>query len=380
MKFLRSPLALFVAILAVVLFITLRPYVGNITALFHMDVPVAEQGALPHPFIVLDMPGYDGMHYYRIAQHIPMLFSAEGWHTLSQDRTVAYAYQRFLLPLFAFTLSFGIPALLPWSFFLIQLASLIGLVGVLLRSNIKPLYAFAIGLSPAAMVGLHFSLAEPLTLLLVTLFLLRYTRYSIIGWQEVLLLALLMLAREINIFLALFILIWSALKRDHARWWLLCIPPLVFLAWHGTLYAIFHQVPFLWSTDKHAAPFTAILQILLVPSGYNMYTGSSIALFLLFVVPAGIALLIDGFRSLHRADVLLVGSLFFLAIMSVMPDHIWGSITSIGRVITPVYPFAMLYAARRNDRMGQWMACVVIGLGLGIGIGLGLIAHPFHVA
>lgn len=66
--------------------------------------------------------------------------------------------------------------------------------------------------------------------------------------------------------------------------------------------------------------------------------------------------------------------------MSVMPDHIWGSITSIGRVITPVYPFAMLYAARRNDRMGQWMACAVIGLGLGIGIGLGLIAHPFHVA
>jgi hypothetical protein len=369
----------FALIIGLLLTLTLVPYRGNITALFHLDVPTVEQGHLPHPFVVLDVPGYDGMHYFRIAQHIPQLFSVEGRAAIGESRTVAYAYQRFGLPLFSFMLSFGIPSLLPWAFLFIQLASLIGLVWILCKYDIPPLYALAIGLSPAALVGLHFSLAEPLTLLLVTSALLLYTSRSTIGFEEVALLSFLTIVREINVLLAGFMLLFALLKRDHTRTYLLLIPLLVFAAWHGAIYSIFHQMPFFWSTDKHALPFTAIFDIIVHPKGYNALTLSAMALFALFVVPMFVLFLRDLFRDKLRADVLVVGSLFFLSIMSLMPDHIWGSMTSIGRVITPVYPFTMLALARKNTPAAKVLAACVIVLGLAIGIALALLPHPFHL-
>ncbi len=372
-------LPIIAAALGVVLGITLSPYKGNVTALFHMDAHIAEQATLPSAFVVLDVPGYDGMHYFRIAQNIPKLFSAEGRAELSSDRTIAYAYQRFGLSLVAFILALGSLALLPWAFLLVHLGSLLLMSWLLLRRGIRPVFVCALAFSPAAMVGLHFSLAEPLTLLLVTSFLLLYTSKQQISWLEVFLLSLLVITREINIFLALFVLLFTLFKRDHTRVYLLAIPVLVFFAWHGIIYGIFEQVPFLWSTDKHALPFTAIVDILLAPGNYNMYTLSAVGLFLVFVIPAFILLLTDLAHKKLQADVLLVGSLFFLCIMSVMPDHIWGSITSIGRVITPVYPFTMLYAAKRADGPGVLLGIAVLVLGMGAAWGLATIPHPFHL-
>lgn len=374
----RWPLVALAFALTIILLLFLFPYGGQPSALFHMDVPVHTTYQPPSPFVVLGVPGYDGMHYYGIAKRIPLLLTPEGRASIGRTSSLAYAYQRFLLPLTAWSLSFGQAAALPFTFLLIQIVSLMGVTWVLLRARVEPLYALALSLSPAAMVGLHFSLAEPLTLVLVTLLLVRYLERLRIGAWDILLLSLLVLTREVNIFLVVFLLGYSMVTR---RWrdalWLI-LPAAVFVLWHGVIYAIFTQIPFLWSTDKRALPFTAIGEILLDPARYTPYSATSIALFLLFVLPAIIVLLRDLWQR-PRWDALVLGSLFFLSIMSVMPDQIWGAITSIGRVITPVYPFTVLYYARRNDLTAKLCAAAILLLGLGTAVSLAVSVHPFVV-
>ncbi|MDB4978592.1 MAG: hypothetical protein JWM56_778 [Candidatus Peribacteria bacterium] len=372
------PLILCVAILMAILIAFLAPYSGNSTALFHMDIPTAATQPLPKPFIVLRVPGYDGMHYYRIARRIPLLFTQAGREELSHSSTFAYAYQRFSLPFLAYILALGMPAALPFSFLFIQLVSLLGTCWLLLYYRCPPLYALALALSPAAILGLHFSLAEPLTLFLLTAFLLRYLSRVSIDWLQVLLLSLLVLTREVNIFLVIFLLVFTVLKKNRSRPLLLLVPFGVFLVWHFVIYAIFHEIPFLWSVDKRAFPLSAILGILVHPEGYNYKTITSIAVFFAFFLPALCLLSYDFFRR-PRLDLLLLGSLFFLAIMSTMPDYIWGSVTSIGRVITPVYPFTILYAAQRNDWAAKGLAVGILCLGLFTALGLSLVVHPFTV-
>ena len=54
-------------------------------------------------------------------------------------------------------------------------------------------------------------------------------------------------------------------------------------------------------------------------------------------------------------------------------------ITSIGRVITPVYPLAILYSAQRNNIYDRLLCQTLIIIGLVTAVGLGLIVHPFFI-
>jgi len=370
-------LALF-AVLLLLVGLTVQPYAGNITALFHMDEQLAASHPVPQEFVVLQMPGYDGMHYYQIARDIPRIANPAEWPALGADNQHgSYAYQRFLLPLAAFVLSLGQTALLPWAFLLINIGSIIGAFAIARRrwpSSILP--ALAIALSPAAMVGLHFSLAEPLSLLLLTAFLARYTKHERVGWTETGLLSLLVLAREVHILFWLGIVVFSLLRKrwlDVAR---LLIPLLVFLALHSLIFDIFQEVPFLLSAAKRTPPFGAAIQLVGGRQGYNLYTASSIALLLLFVLPALLLSLRRWVRSrgLPFIPVMLSG---FLLVMLAMPDFIWGSITSIGRVITPVYPLFAVFAAQHPSPTKSLLCRIVVLLGLAAGAGLAFIPHPF---
>jgi hypothetical protein len=66
--------------------------------------------------------------------------------------------------------------------------------------------------------------------------------------------------------------------------------------------------------------------------------------------------------------------------MLLMPKYIWGSITSIGRVITPVYPLTVLLLAHRDSPLTRMLAIGILVLGLVTGVGLALILHPFTLA
>jgi hypothetical protein len=157
----------------------------------------------------------------------------------------------------------------------------------------------------------------------------------------------------------------------------------VFAAWHGIIGQIFGEVPFLMSTEKRTLPFAAMFELIAGMQGYTLLTTSSIPLALFVVLPALVWVGQDVLQSAWQTrtvSYLPLATLAFLLLMTTMPDHIWGSITSIGRVITPMYPLLLWTSAQRNTRMAQFLAAAILFLGLCAGFGLASIAHPFHLA
>jgi hypothetical protein len=374
------PLAFLLAVLLGILFLTLRPYNQNPSALFHLDELTESTYGVPKDFVVLNVPGYDGEQYYEIARRMPSVFQPTKWPLLAANPTQAYSYQRFLLPLAAYGLSFGKEEWLPEAFLLIHIGSLLIVAfTLLLWYPRKPLYALALALCPAALLGLHFSLAEPLTLALLTAFLIRFINRSKLHTLDVILLALFVLTREVNIIfigLLLLYLLWNRRWQDS---FLLIIPIISFVGLHTLIYEIFHEVPFLWSTDKRSIPLQAIVDLLRGANGYTSYTLSSIALFLVFVLPAT---LWSAWNLWKRTMPIFLPlfTLVFLCVMLTMPGHIWGSITSIGRVITPVYPLFLLQAAERDTIVARAISIAVLLLGVGVSLSLAMLPHPFFLS
>lgn len=376
------PVGTVAAVIGGVLALTLAPYGGNSTALFHMDAFRAARFRPPPGFVVLQIPGYDGMEYYGLARDLPAFFSAEGRARLGVTPTRAYAAQRILLPALSALLAFGRTRALPIVFLAINVAALLATCAVVLRwKRHAALYAIALALSPAALIGLHFSLAEPLTLLLVTTFLVRFCRSgdARITASSALLLSAATLSREVNILLVAFFVAWCGMRRQWRSLLWLALPIAVFLAWHGTLRAIFDTVPFLWSAGKRAFPGSAATAVLFGLRGYDALRLSSIALILGFVLPATVLSVAHVRRTGLRDPLpLLVGA--FLAVMWTMPDHIWGSITSIGRVITPVYPATLLLCAQRDAWVDRLLAAAILAIGIAASVALALIPHAFQLA
>lgn len=370
------PLLVIGLCIAAILWFTLRPYGGHPSALFHLDATIASVEPLPPGFVVLRVPGYDGAQYYQVARNIPKIMRGE-WSFLREHPPMSYAYQRFLLPLSAWLLAMGNNNALPWTFLCINIAALLGTAFMIIRSGRPALTAIALALSPAAMVALHFSLAEPLVLLLLTAVLLRVTARQRFDALTIALLCLLAITREINLLLILLLIAWTGLHRRWGDLGRISIALAAFLGWHTILFWIFGDFPFLTSAAAHQWPGSAILRLVIGLRGYSIYTLSAIALSCGLIIPSIIWAASDLLRQ-RRLDLLPVGTLAFLGLMLIMPDYIWGSITSIGRVITPVYPFLLLHCAERTSRTARLLTMMTLVLGLGAGIGLALIEHPFH--
>jgi len=370
-------LALLGALLTILMIVLLRPYGWNASALFHMDTVLSEKHSMPHGFVVLDVPAYDGAQYYLVARNIPDMFRPSRWDHLRSVSPTSYGYQRFLLPLTALVLSLGQTGLLPYAFLLINLASLLLAFWIVLHAfPDKPLYAYAVGLCPAAMVGLHFDIAEPLTLFLLTLFLSRFIRSQRLDAVDICILSLAVLTREVNILFAGLLGCYVLCGRQWRDAGLMCIPLVAFLLLHGWIYAIFGEMPFFMSTGKSTLPFQAVYELLTGGYGYDYKTLTSIPLFLLFVFPA---LGWTGWLLAKGKDrsFLAVASFLFLLLMCAMPDHIVGSITSIGRVITPVYPLVILLAAKHDASPARALAILALLIGLAPAVTPASAIHPF---
>ncbi len=379
MKYLKQYWPLLILALTLTLFVLLniRPYGYNLTSIFHIDDVLSRQNPMPEGVVVLQVPSYDGAQYYQIARNIPKIFIPSHWNELQTKSPGSYAYQRFLLPLTAFVVSFGQEPLLPYAFLLINILALM-LTAALLCRKTRPIYALALCLSPAAMIAMHFTLAEPLTILLITTFLLRYTTLKKIQWLDVLLLSLLVLAREVNILFIAYLIGFSVLKRQWRDIVILLIPVAMFIGWHTVIYQIFGNIPFLISTDATLLPMSEPLKLVFGVYGYNQFSLSSVALFLGFVLP-GIVWIGRDILHTKKLEILSLGALAFFGIMSLMPHYIWGSITSIGRVITPVYPLYILALAQRDTRVTRVLAALILLIGLGAAVGLVLSVHPYSV-
>jgi hypothetical protein len=372
------PVLLLGGALLLILALNIRPYGWNPTAVFHMDHRLGDPNGLPKNFVVLEVPSYDGAQYYQIARNIPKVLRPSQWNALTVNPPGSYAYQRFLLPLTAFVASLGNDAALPYAFIAINFLALLLTCALFLQWKRLPLFALALCLSPTAMVAWHFSLAEPLTLLLLVCVLSRYLTKGRLRTSDVLALSLVVLAREVNILFVLFLIGFFALKGKWHDVLLLIVPIGAFLALHGLIFGIFAELPFFLSTSARQIPGSAALKLILGERGYDQKTLSAIALFCLFVLPATIWLLVDVIKR-KKLELLPVGSLAFLALMLVMPDYIWGGVTSIGRVITPVYPLFLMHCAEKNTLVAKYFGAAILVLGLATAFGLAASVHPYTI-
>lgn len=374
----RWPILVLALALALVVLLNIRPYGFNLTSIFHMDEVLHGQTPMPRGFIVLKVPSYDGAQYYQVARNMPKIMNPAKWHELRDISPGSYAYQRFLLPLSAYILSLGQEAALPYVFLFINILALLLTAGEMLHRKKHPLYVFALCLSPAAMVAMHFTLAEPLTILLITTFLLRYADKKKIEWLDILLLSLVVLAREVNILFIAYLIGFSLLTKNWRNAPKLLIPAAVFVGWHSVIYGIFGNIPFLISAEAKVLPFSEPLKNLLGVYGYDRMSLSSIALFFGFVLPGIIWVCVDMWKT-RKLEVLTLGALAFFGVMTLMPHYIWGSITSIGRVITPVYPLYILAIASRDTKLTRVLAALVLIIGLGAAVGLAFSGHPYLI-
>jgi hypothetical protein len=358
---------------------SIHPYEWRPSALFHLDKTIADTHHLPLGTVILEVPAYDGAGYYQIARDIPSIFNPSAWPALRSVPPGAYAYQRFLLPLLAWNFGLGQEPLIPWAFLLINLTAIIGLAYFLQRQYPNRSYSIvALCLCPAAIVGLHFSLAEPLTLLLTTVFLVRFSKAEKIDIWNVALLCALVLTREVMVLFVGTLGLWLLYRQNWKSMVLLIIPVSTFVALHSFIYAITGDIPFLWSAAKNTLPFQAMLTLIGGGYGYNKYTATSIPLALGFVLPGLVWCLYLIWRK--QLTFTVFGSLCFLGLMSLMPDHIWGSITSIGRVITPVYPLVWLMSCQKPGRPASLLLISMFAIGCIAAVGLISSIHPFHLA
>jgi hypothetical protein len=357
--------------------LAVAPYGGNVSALLHMDVPFGELHGVPEGVVLYQDAAYDGMLYYQVARDLPALFSGQ---TPSLDSP--YRFQRVLLPALTYALSFGNQTAFPWVMLGINMLCVLAAFALAIAATGRvSVHAAASVLNPAVAVGVLFSLTEPLSLMLVMAFFLVWKRNGErVDAAGAALLTLSMLARETTIFLIAMLLLWSLWKRRWKDALLLLVPVAVLFGWQYWLTMRLGGVPFQANGNTVDLPLVGPASLAVwLWQGLTAYRLSALAL-LVFLAPLCVVLLDEWRMKMLRIDAVafLVSGLAFA--MLCMDSHMWGAITSIGRVVTPFYPAYVLYAAGRDKPVHRVLSWVLLALSAATAVGIALSAHPFTVS
>lgn len=352
-------------------------YGGNVSGLLHMDVPFGETHRVPPGIVLYEDAAYDGMLYYQVARDVPELFT--GRHIVLDS---PYRFQRILLPLFANAVTLGSERWFPWALLLLNLGAVLGsfalMAAMLHRANV---HAWTVALNPAATVGVLYSLTEPLSLFFVVAFLRLWDRAGMrVTWWGILALTLSLFARETTVFLLGLLFLWSLWKRRWTEAGMAVVPMLPFVAWQRFLALRFGDVGFQANANVVSFPFEGPFDLLRsLATGITSYRLSAAAL-LIFVLPLLGVLLREWSRKKTTIGVLpfLVSGL--VGAMLCMDPHMWGAITSIGRVVTPIYPVYALYAARADTRAHRMVSWALIAVTLVASVGIASVPHPYRVS
>lgn len=358
-------------------FLATRHYGGDVSALLHMDVRFGERHRVPAGIVLYKDAGYDGMLYYQVARDIPALFS--GTET-SLDSP--YRFQRVLLPLLAYFLTAGKETLLPYALLFINLIAALGALALTFSmTKKKNIHSLTVVANPAVLVGILFSLTEPLSLFFIVLFFHAWRRNDQkLNATAIGALTLSLLARETTVFLIGLLFLWFLFHKYWRDALFVVIPFFLFFVWQAILIFRFGSIAFQANSNIVDFPLSGPLTLLQWSfQDLSVYRLSSLS-FLLFFILLCVALGREWREKKKR-----VGALCFLlsglcAVMLTLDAHIWGVITSIGRVVPPLYPLYALYAAERDTWVERLLSTLLIAVSVTAALGIALIRHPFTVS
>lgn len=366
-------------LLIALVWIGVRNYGGNVSALLHMDVPFGELHMVPESVVLYEDAAYDGMLYYQVARDIPELVFGD---YISLDSP--YRFQRILLPLLMNAVTLGDERGFPLALLLLNLvAALLTLwimVGVTRKAG---LHAWSSLLNPAMLIGILYSLTEPVSALFIAVFLGVWERAGkqMTAWG-ILALTLSMFARETTIFLLGLLFAWYVFKREWRNAAAAVIPAIPFFVWQHVLSLRFGDIGFQANSNIIDFPFKGPVQAflwLLESHGPMSYRLSSLAL-LAFLLPLCAVLAREWITKKGRVDIYTFLMSGLCATMLCMDAHMWGAITSIGRVVTPLYPVYALYAARHDSKVLRWISAALILVSVVAAVGIAMVPHPFRVS
>lgn len=357
-----------------------RQYEWNVSGLLHMDLAFGETHDVPPGVVLYRDGGYDGMLYYEVARDIPALFAGDAV-TLDSP----YRFQRILLPLVVFGLSLGRVEYFPLVTLVVNIAAVIGTLWIVLATTKKlSVHTLAAALNPAMLVGVLYALTEPLSALFIAMFFARWTtkgeRIDGLGAAALL---LSLLARETTVFLIGLLFLWVLWRRQWRQIVPLVVIGALFALWQLFLVMRLGSLPFRTGggilTFPLHGPAATILWAFADSGLRQMYRLASLAL-LAFVLGLVVFLAHDWRRSVGGSSALrfLLSGLTFVLLS--MDPHMWGALTSIGRVVTPFYPVYALYAAQRDTPFTRGLSWFLCGLSVVAAIGIAAVRHPFVVS
>lgn len=363
--------------LLLLVFLGVRQYDGNVSALFHLDATFGEAHQVPGGIVLYSDAGYDGMLYYQIARDIPTLFSGG---TPSLDSP--YRFQRIVLPLFAFILALGQEAFFPYTILLINLAAALGALALTLLITKKVnVHSLTVVLNPAVLIGIIYTLTEPLSLFFMMLFFWLWTKH---GQQMtalgVLALTLSLFARETTVFLIVLLGLWYVLHRNWKAAVLCGVPLVPFFLWQVWLKHQLGSVAFQANSNVVSLPFSGPFELIVSSIEHlNAYHLSALSL-LVFLLLVCTVLGREWLQQKTKINVFsfLMGGL--CATMLCMDAHMWAVITSIGRVVTPFYPVYALYASQKDTTALRVLSVALLLLSVVAAIGAAVAVHPYTIS
>lgn len=370
-------IAAVMAVFLLVVGIGVRSYQWNVSALFHMDAAFGERHAVPEGIVLYEDAGYDGMLYEQVARDLPALFS--GGHTSFDS---PYRFQRVLLPALAYIVTLGQEPAFPWAFLLINMAAVVATLGFMMAQiGNKPLHLLTTVFNPAMLVGVLYMLTEPVSSAFIALFLFLWNRSGrTITPLGIAALTLSLFARETTIFLIALLIAWSLWWRRWKEAVVLLVPIILLAAWQYFLVLRFGAVGFQANSNVMSIPFEGPVQVVRwLMETWHPYRLSTFGL-MAFVLPLFVVVAREWAGKRTRIDVLafLLGGL--AVTMLSMDAHMWGAITSIGRVVTPIYPVYALYAAERDTWVERTLSVILIVISIIAAVGIAMATHPYHIS
>lgn len=375
-------------LLAALIALAISKYDWNVSALLHVSQEFGEAFEIPQGVVLYEDGGYDGMLYYQVARDIPEIFFGNtetpqrGVSTDVPTYNNAYRAQRILLPLSAYLFSLGNESLLPFTFLLINIFAVLGALALGLKSMGRlTLHHFTLIANPAALVGILFSLTEPLSLFFTTLFLYLWKRAGErITAGQVLALSLGMLTRETMLFLIVPFAFLFFLQRKPKDALLTILSLLPFCLFQGFLYLRFEELGFATGAHMFTLPFLGVWQLLLSSfTDISAYRLSSLSLLFFFIFPLFI-LTASHWMKENTHGIPETSLLFLLAVLLSLDAHIWGVITSVGRVLAPLYPLYAFSAMERDSLTERILSLNLFVVSVVAAIGIASIAHPFSIS
>ncbi len=184
---------------------------GDPTALLRVGSDAISRPTIEEDFddpVLVKGWGHDGQQYYVIARSLPDVEAADG----KVDRLL-YRVRRVLLPAMVSPLPDGAP--LVWGMLAVNCAA-VGMAGIALariaaRLGVSPWVGITVGLSPALLVTVEASLADPLALALALWGVVVWRRH--LGWAAVIF-TLAALARETLLVVPLACLLAASTRRQ----------------------------------------------------------------------------------------------------------------------------------------------------------------------